>query len=112
MTPDRYDYLMDMWVQHMHAGQLVDGYASRASVCMTLAGPDFDEMADSAEADIGAAVDACVEDLRYDHHNHYLALHCKYLAGVWRFPRLDQLALTIEAQDMLRVVMVRRGLGD
>ena len=79
MTPDRYDYLMDMWVQHMHAG---------------------------------AAVDACVEDLRHDWHNHYLALHCKYLAGVWRFPRLDQLALTIEAQDMLRVVMVRRGLGD
>ena len=112
MTPDRYDYLMDMWKKFLHSGVHVEGYPSRAAVCLSLAGPDFDEMADSAEADLGEAVDACVESIRFDSHNHYLALHCKYLAGVWRFPRLDQLVLTTEAQDRLRVVMVRRGLGD
>ena len=110
LTDDRYDYLMDMWVQHMHSGSLVDGYASRASVCLTLAGPDFNEMADAAEADVGAAVDACVEDMRTESHNHYLALHCKYLAGVWRFPRLDRLVVTNEAQDMLKIILMRRGL--
>ena len=108
MTDDRLDYLLELWADWVHEGTWVDGFPARSTGLRSLASLDVDEMAAAADAQLAAAVAACVDDLQL---HHQAALAHRYTEAVWRFPRLPYEEVLQQARAALREALLRRRVG-
>jgi hypothetical protein len=105
---DDVELLLDAWAEEMRRWKNeAGGYPAEASGGMiTSWRKDFEEMADAADAEMVAKVDACVDSLKPIHRD---ALMRRYRLGanVWRFPvpaSFDQV------KEAIRPLLLKKGL--
>ena len=97
--------LLEDWASWQSGYSPKLGYPSRAAVIATSASSTFEDMCDSLDADLCRAVDTAVYDLSIHHRS---AIMRRYMAAVFRFPRLDYQALLQQAHEELLDKLIRR----
>lgn len=105
---DEVELLLDSWAEDMRRWRNdAGGYPAEASGGMiTSWRKDFEEMADAADAEMVAKIDACVDSLKPIHRD---ALFRRYRLGanVWRWPKP---ATFDEVKIVIRPFLLKKGL--
>ena len=100
--------LLQEWADWMRGYNVKTGYPRRSiGLASERGSTSFDEMCGQMDARICKAVDASVDDL--PPHQQSAITH-RYLASVFRFPRLEYAVVLTDAHEALLVSLLRKGI--
>lgn len=105
----RAEHYLELWARWMRTSGLRSLWYRSHSACgaMTLAGQDFDEMADSAEHSAAITTDAVVRGLVPVES---AAVHRRYLHAVYRFPREGYEVILSRAMENVGKGLHKKGM--